>query len=54
MGLIPGIGYSLGQLQGLLVAFLRSREVATDPVQCSCLIEHSGLAVSVAEVTVEA
>ena len=50
----PGAGDGAGLFQGLLVALLRLREVAADPMQRPFLVEHLKLTDLVTEVTVDA
>ena len=54
VSLVPGVGDSAGQFQGLLVTPLSLREVTVDPVQRPSLVERLGLTIPVADVAVDA
>ena len=54
VSLVPGVGDSAGQFQGLAVTPLSLREVTVDPVQRPSLVERIGLTIPVAEVAVDA
>jgi len=54
VSLVPGVGDSAGQFQGLLVTPLSLREVTVDPVQRPSLVARLGLTIPVADVAVDA
>ena len=53
VSLVPGVGESAGQFQGLPVTPLSLGKVTVDPVQRPSLVERAGLSAPVADVAVD-